>query len=323
MHDLTKGTYWSLMVHGTMITACLLVSYRMSLPAKASQSIGLALGTGSGGSRAGAKGGGPSGPRDLSDLNRKPAAGAAPGAAAPPPTAVTKASAARTKASSAGQTSPTGPAVLPAKADTKKETMAERIERIRHSARPLPSVPASRQARPTQPVKKQSSKDIAARLNAGLESADADSSGTGGGGGRGVNPRGRGSGTQDGAIDVGGGGGRGGSGNGSGDGDGDGDGGGGGGGQDPFLAAVSAALHEAWETPSRAEIGSGDRAVAVKITLRSDGRVTAFQVTRSSGNTALDQSVEQMLRQLRRLPAPAQYGSTEAVRTIEIMFRAV
>ena len=317
MHDLTKGTYWSLMVHGTMFAACLLVSCRMGQPVRESHGIGLALGSGSGGSRPGAKGGGPSGPRDVSDLSRKPAAAAA--AAAPPPASVTKASTTRAAATSAGQTSPTGPAVLPAKADTKNETMAQRIERIRRSARPLTPVAATRNTKNAPPAKKLTAKDIAARLNDGIEPANYASNGTGSGGGKGTNPRGRGPGTQDGAIDVGGSG----RGGGSGDGEGDGEGGGGGGGNDPFLAAISAALHDAWETPSRAEIGSGDRAVAVKITLRSDGRVTAFQVTRPSGNAALDQSVEQMLRQLRRLPAPAKYGSGAAVKTIDIMFRAV
>jgi TonB family protein len=235
-------------------------------------------------------------------LSRKPAAAS--------PAAVTKAPASRSKPSSAGQTSPTGPASLAAKTNTKNETMAQRIERIRRSARPLAAAPTDRRK---PPAKKLDPKEIAARLGAGVEAG-------GRAGGKGTNPQGTGSGDADGPISVG----RGrGNGSGDGDGEGDGDGDGGGGGQDPFLAAISEALREAWETPSRAEIGSGDRAVSVKITLRSDGRVTAFQVTRSSGNTALDQSVQMMLRQLRTLPAPAQYGSREAVRTIDIVFKAL
>jgi TonB family protein len=197
--------------------------------------------------------------------------------------------------------------------------MAQRIERIRRSARPIATPATDRRRTPAQRL---DPRQIAARLNAGVQPTDDATDGTGSGGGRGTNPHGRGSGSSDGAVNVGGSGRGNGSGNGSGDGDGDGD-GGGGGGQDPFLAAISAALRDAWDTPSRGEIGSGDRAVAVKITLRSDGRVTAFQVTRSSGNAALDQSVELMLRQLRVLPAPAQYGYSEPVRTIDIVFRAV
>ncbi len=305
MHELTKGTYGSFLVHGTLMAACFLLSYCIRSPARTSPTIGLSLGTGMGGGRSGARAGGRSGPRDVSDLSRQPA------------TAVTKAPAAQAKARPAGQTSPTGPASLGVKTDTKNETMTERLERIRRSARPAPTTAADRQKRKTPPAKKLDPTEIAARLSAGVHSADGAVSGPGSADGKSADPRGKGSGNSDGPISVG----NSGRGNGAGDGEGDGE-GSGGGGKDPFLAAISAALHEAWETPSRAEIGSGDRRVAVKITLRADGRVTAFQVTQASGNPALDQSVEQMLRQLRTLPAPADYGGREAARVIEVVFRA-
>ena len=100
-------------------------------------------------------------------------------------------------------------------------------------------------------------------------------------------------------------------------------GGGGGGGPgrgDSFLAAVSAVLHEQWSQPTRAEVAKGNPTVGASITVRTDGTVTAFQLTRSSGVTIMDDSVERLLRKVRKLPAMGTYGLSESVLTIRITF---
>jgi TonB family protein len=308
---LRKGTYWSLAIHVYVIGMLFLTNKVLSRLDFASPAIAIRIGGGgSAGGSPGAGGGASAAARDVSDIIEER------------PAVVAKASAARrTQPQASAQQSPTGPAVLaPTKEKksqtTAKETQEERLERIRRSARritPPPKTAATRNANTAAA----DPKTIRDRLLSGVSSA-AGSSGSGGGRGAGA---GSGSGGGGSGLGSGSGSGDGGGGSGHGSGGGTGDETGPGNGPgDPFYTAIGAALHDAWEPPSRAEVGGGNPVVGVKITLRSDGTVTAFQISRASGCAPMNQSVEALLRSLRSLPAPASFGFREAVKVIEVRF---
>jgi TonB family protein len=299
MRELLKGTYWSISIHGCVLGGVLLFGVVMDRLERRPPTFGIVL-RGGGGPRGGGGGSGGRGSppmRDVGDLTTRT------------PAPVTKAP--RATASAKAQTSPTGPAVLaPAKAPRTKETEQERLERIRRSARPISSAKTPTARSSTTPSQRFSADSIASRLLDGLRGGGSGpGSGGGSGGGTGT---GRGTGSGSGS-------GRGGSGNGRGSGVGDGIGNGSGPG-DPFYSAIAEALYDAWDPPSRAEVGRGNPTVGVRITLRADGTVTAFQLSRSSGVAAMDTTVEAMLRGLRQLPAPASFGFKEATKVIDVRF---
>ena len=100
----------------------------------------------------------------------------------------------------------------------------------------------------------------------------------------------------------------------------DGTGPGGGGQGDTFMAAVITVLTDQWMQPTRVEIGDEEPTVTTSITVRADGTVTAFQLTKPSGVAAMDDSVERLLRKVRKLPPLGQYGLLQSVLTIEVTF---
>ena len=212
-----------------------------------------------------------------------------------------------------------------------KETEQERLERIRQGARPI-STPGAKAAPGAVTSAAPISADaIRSRLLSGLRGTGGgadDGGGSGHGTGAGTGPSGgggRGSGAGTGPSGGGGHGtgagtgtsGGGGHGTGGGHGDGSGPGSGIG---DPFYTAIGAALYAAWTPPSRADVGRGNPTVGVRITLRFDGTITAYQLSRPSGNTAMNTTVEALMRGLRRLPAPTSFGFTEQIKTIEVRF---
>lgn len=222
-----------------------------------------------------------------------------------------------------------------------KGTQEERLERIRRGVRSIPassvkgvagsgSVGAGVGAAGSRPPV--SADQIRQRLLSGLQGLGdgTGAEGSGGGRGRGVgggsgsghgSASGRGEGAGGTGHGAGGGHGDGGGGSGGGTGAGRGEGSGPGSGLgDPFFTAIGTALYEAWVPPSRDDVGGGNPTVGVRITLRFDGTITAFQLSRPSGNTAMNASVEALMRSLRRLPAPASFGFTERVKTIEVRF---
>jgi len=311
MRELVKGTYWSLSIHGLAVGALVVFGAIMGRATSRMPTVGIVLGGGGGpiggGGGSGGKGGGSA--RPVGDLTTKT------------PAPVKKAPKATMAPAAKGQTSLTGPAVLaPDKTAKSKETEEERLDRIRRSARPVATAkttPKTSSASSTKPFRADS---IAGRLLQGVPSSgSAFLDGPGGGSGPGSGG-GSGGGTGTGrGVGSGSGSGRGGSGNGRGSGVGDGLGDGSGPG-DPFYTAIATALYDAWDPPSRAEVGRGDPTVGVRITLRSDGTVTSFQISRPSGVAAMDTSLQAMLRLLRRLPAPSSFGFTEPVKVIEVRF---
>jgi TonB family protein len=282
-----------------------------------SEAIGLLIGGGGGEGRGGSGGikgrGGVAPARDVSDIISRP-----PGPVSKAARSSSQKGAPTTQAAS--QVSPTGPAVLsPSKNTTRtKESQEERIERIRRGLRTVPAAKPTTAKTSKTAAKSFRADSIADRLRSGISSGasgDGDGGtpngtgngkGSGSGGGRGSGNRGDGLGS-------------GGTGNGRGSGNGDGLGNGSGPG-DPFFTAIGTALYDAWTPPLRADVGRGNPTVGVRITLRSDGTLTAYQLTRPSGNSAMDGSVEALMRSLKRLPAPSSFGFKEAVKTFEVRF---
>jgi hypothetical protein len=201
-----------------------------------------------------------------------------------------------------------------------KETEQERLERIRQGARTVPASGAGAASGTGTGIGSCTSAApfnaaaIRDRLLSGVRGTGSGSGSGGGGGGRGTGGGGSGHGTGSGHGD-----GSGGRGHGTGGGQGDGSGPGSGLG-DPFYSAIGAALYDAWTPPSRTEVGYGTPTVGVRITLRFDGTITAYQLSRPSGNAIMNASVEALMRSLRRLPAPASFGFTERIKTIEVRF---
>lgn len=286
MTELPKGMFCSVLIHGTALGLFLLMSERMSVLGSNRRDLDLILAQTPTPVRDKAPG-----PTDVSNMAHPPAPDEKlpldPEKQPPPPVPPVPEGKAPPPVESATQTSPTGPEILKT-APRKTETPDERSARIRKG---LVKTPANRRPLPVPPIsppsvaRRISAGDVETRIRSRVQNVQA-SMNTGGGGG--VPGAG-----QPGAADARG---------------------------DQFLAALSAALHDAWNQPSRAEVGRGNPKVGVSITLRSDGTVTAFQITRPSGHAAMDSSVERLLRELRKLPPPAAFGITGAVKTIEVAF---
>jgi TonB family protein len=74
---------------------------------------------------------------------------------------------------------------------------------------------------------------------------------------------------------------------------------------------------EAWIPPQTSR--GNDPIVAVSVVIRRDGTVLSRRITRKSGRTELDRSVQRALDRVNKVPAfPS--GSTDEQRTFEIEF---
>lgn len=297
MQELSRGACWSVSLHAAVLGAVWLVSIGIEAFGNRSPGVGLSLGLEGRSGLRGTRGGGSGGPVDVGELERSDPRESS---AHKPQVAVS---------GGARQTSATGPAVLTPEQQRQRrqKLFDERVERIRKTAR-LQQQSAPRTTASRSSAKALSASDIAARLRNGTSTAGGSGSGGGNGTGTGTGP-GRGSGGP-GTGDYG-------DGPGSGT---NGVGGGGGGGGDPFYSAISQALYQAWDPPGRQDVGGRRPVVRMKIVLRSDGTITAFQMVKSSGFKVMDDSVLDIFRTLRELPAPASYGITARSRTVEITF---
>ena len=88
---------------------------------------------------------------------------------------------------------------------------------------------------------------------------------------------------------------------------------------DRYAGALQGALHRAWQQPSGNEV-SGKPTVDVKFTIQSNGVIASKGVVRGSRSSAMDASINAMLRKLTRVPAPANYGVKASSVTIVVTF---
>ena len=87
-----------------------------------------------------------------------------------------------------------------------------------------------------------------------------------------------------------------------------------------YYDVVGDVLHGMWDQPSRAEVGKGQPTVTVSVTVLADGRVTLARVLTSSGVSAMDNSVNRVLKALERLPPFTEYGLTGKSLEFSVVF---
>ncbi|HBC87006.1 MAG TPA: hypothetical protein DCZ94_08640 [Lentisphaeria bacterium] len=84
-----------------------------------------------------------------------------------------------------------------------------------------------------------------------------------------------------------------------------------------YYDSVSVYLYELWKQPSQAELKGLKPTVTVHISIDATGNVRSAQITKKSGNSAMDISVNELLTSLKNLPKPPQ-GALELDVSLEI-----
>ena len=74
--------------------------------------------------------------------------------------------------------------------------------------------------------------------------------------------------------------------------------------EEAFNRRAGMYLKNDWVQPPKSLLGSQLPAVTIELTIAPDGRVIGKRITRPSGNAAMDQSVENLLARLDRMPNP-------------------
>jgi len=87
--------------------------------------------------------------------------------------------------------------------------------------------------------------------------------------------------------------------------------------QESFEDILRRVYFNNWQQPTDA--ASDDAVVKVSITVASDGTVVSWRITKSSGDAAVDRSVEQLLRNVTHI-APFPSGSKDSQRTYPLSF---
>jgi len=90
---------------------------------------------------------------------------------------------------------------------------------------------------------------------------------------------------------------------------------------DPFMDAISAVLHDAWQQPTRAAVGEANPVVRVKLTVQADGSISDYGVVKASGNAAMDVSVITLFRSLKKRPPLADLGKSVPELTLTVDFK--
>jgi TonB family protein len=79
---------------------------------------------------------------------------------------------------------------------------------------------------------------------------------------------------------------------------------------------VASTYNAAWSSPPG--LNDDSAKVTVTVTIARDGRVVMGRIKRPSGNSAMDESIQNMLDTVTRMPAPFPEGSTDPERTFVI-----
>ena len=90
---------------------------------------------------------------------------------------------------------------------------------------------------------------------------------------------------------------------------------------DRYIGALMGYLKRAWQQPSRAEVGGGNPTAVVSLTIQSDGTVTVARLSRGSQANAMDASLNALIRNLKHVPAPAEFGKKSSSVTVAVKFK--
>ncbi|MDD5728540.1 MAG: TonB family protein [Victivallales bacterium] len=82
--------------------------------------------------------------------------------------------------------------------------------------------------------------------------------------------------------------------------------------------SVGAYLYQQWKTPDKSVLGGKHPEVKVSLNIAADGRLLGAKILNSSGIAAMDNSVKQLLTELKYLPAPPD-GARDIVLILEVI----
>ncbi len=74
---------------------------------------------------------------------------------------------------------------------------------------------------------------------------------------------------------------------------------------------VAQFLKRNWDTPSRVQLGGREPEVKLKMYFAPSGQITSWKILESSGIAIMDNSVEKLMRYVRKIPQPPPPGVTE------------
>ncbi len=74
---------------------------------------------------------------------------------------------------------------------------------------------------------------------------------------------------------------------------------------------VAQFLKQNWDTPSRIQLGGREPEVKLKMYFAPSGQITSWKIVESSGIAIMDNSVEKLMRYVRKIPQPPPPGITE------------
>ena len=75
-----------------------------------------------------------------------------------------------------------------------------------------------------------------------------------------------------------------------------------------YRKAVGTLLRQRWQEPSALILDGDVGNPTLKLVIRNDGKVEEAWLTGSSGNAIVDNSVKRLLKRIKKIPAPSQYG---------------
>jgi len=80
-----------------------------------------------------------------------------------------------------------------------------------------------------------------------------------------------------------------------------------------YFNRVSEYIYGIWKQPTKAETGNRQQKVEIKVTVDSFGRVVSARVVKKSMNSAMNRSIDELLRNMKTLPVPPKGKSTFSI----------
>ncbi len=82
--------------------------------------------------------------------------------------------------------------------------------------------------------------------------------------------------------------------------------------------SVGAYLYQLWDTPDKSVLGNKRPEVKIKLNIAANGQLTYAKILNPSGVTAMDKSVQELLRKVKYLPVP-NGGAREVILILEVI----
>ena len=82
--------------------------------------------------------------------------------------------------------------------------------------------------------------------------------------------------------------------------------------------SVGAYLYQLWDTPDKSVLGNKRPEVKIKLNIAANGQLLYAKILKPSGVTAMDKSVQELLKKVKYLPVPSG-GSKEVILILEVI----